>query len=169
MIASSAALAISDIPFNGPVGAVRVGYIDGSFRINPGLKEIEASALNLVIAGTADAIMMVEGGANELTEDQMLEALAIGHGEIKKVVALQNDLVAKVGKAKPASTAVSTITRRNITALASAIPALRSEPSPASSRSLPASEAVTAVEETIAPAAAVASTPREGPSSLTPA
>ncbi len=100
MIASSAAVAISDIPFNGPIGAVRVGYIDGSFRINPGLKEIEASSLNLVVAGTADAIMMVEGGANELTEDQMLEALSVAHGEIKRLVKLQNDLVAKVGKQK---------------------------------------------------------------------
>ena len=100
MIASSAALAISDIPFNGPIGAVRVGYIDGTFRINPGLKEIEASVLNLVIAGTADAVMMVEGGASELTEDQMLEALSIGHAEIKKIVALQTDLAGKVGKDK---------------------------------------------------------------------
>jgi polyribonucleotide nucleotidyltransferase len=100
MIASSAAVAISDIPFNGPIGAVRVGHIDGTFRINPGYKELAASALNLVVAGTADAIMMVEGGANELTEDQMLEALEIAHREIKKIVALQLDLVAKVGKKK---------------------------------------------------------------------
>jgi polyribonucleotide nucleotidyltransferase len=100
MLASSAALAISDIPFNGPVGAVRVGYIDGSYRINPGLKEIDSSDLNLVVAGTADAIMMVEGGARELSEEQMLEALAIAHREIKKLVALQQDLVAKVGKTK---------------------------------------------------------------------
>ena len=100
MIASSAAVAISDIPFNGPIGAVRVGYIDGTFRINPGYKELVASTLNLVVAGTADAIMMVEGGASELTEDQMLEALETAHREIKKIVALQQELVAKVGKAK---------------------------------------------------------------------
>jgi polyribonucleotide nucleotidyltransferase len=100
MLASSAALAISDIPFNGPVGAVRIGYIDGSYRINPGLKEIESSDLNLVVAGTADAIMMVEGGARELSEEQMLEALSIAHAEIKKLVALQQDLAAKVGKTK---------------------------------------------------------------------
>lgn len=100
MIASSAAVAISDIPFNGPIGAVRVGYIDGKFCINPGYKEIVASSLNLVVAGTADAIMMVEGGASELSEDQMLEALAIAHREIKKIVALQLELVAKVGKKK---------------------------------------------------------------------
>jgi len=100
MIASSAALAISDVPFAGPVGAVRVGLLEGKFVINPGYKEIALSALNLVVAGTADAIMMVEGGANELTEAQMLEALEAAHREIKKIVALQNDLVAKVGKAK---------------------------------------------------------------------
>lgn len=100
MIASSAALAISDVPFAGPVGAVRVGLLEGKFVINPGYKEIALSALNLVVAGTADAIMMVEGGANELTEAQMLEALETAHREIKKIVALQNDLAAKVGKAK---------------------------------------------------------------------
>jgi polyribonucleotide nucleotidyltransferase len=100
MIASSAAVAISDIPFSGPVGAVRVGYLDGKFVINPGLKEIESSSLNLVVAGTDGAIMMVEGGAKELSEDQMLEALDIAHREIKKIVALQQELVAKVGKPK---------------------------------------------------------------------
>jgi len=100
MVASSAALAISDIPFNGPIGAVRIGFIEGKFIVNPGHKEIETTLLNLVVAGTADAIMMVEGGANELTEDQMLEALETAHREIKKIVALQNDLAAKVGKAK---------------------------------------------------------------------
>jgi polyribonucleotide nucleotidyltransferase len=100
MIASSAALAISDVPFNGPIGAVRIGLIEGKFVVNPGHKDIDLSALNLVVAGTADAIMMVEGGAKELTEDQMLEALETAHREIKKIVALQNDLAKKVGKAK---------------------------------------------------------------------
>ncbi len=102
MVASSAALAISDIPFNGPIGAVRIGLVDGKYIINPGQKEIETTQLNLVVAGTADAIMMVEGGANELTEDQMLEALETAHREIKKIVALVNELVAKVGKSKRA-------------------------------------------------------------------
>jgi polyribonucleotide nucleotidyltransferase len=100
MVASSAALAISDIPFNGPIGAVRIGLVDGKYIINPGQKEIETTRLNLVVAGTAHAIMMVEGGANELTEDQMLEALETAHREIKKIVALVNELVAKVGKSK---------------------------------------------------------------------
>ncbi|HTG02080.1 MAG TPA: polyribonucleotide nucleotidyltransferase, partial [Nitrospirota bacterium] len=81
MISSSAALSISDIPFNGPVGAVRIGYVEDKFVINPGQKELETTKLNLVVAGTADAIMMVEGGANELTEDQMLEALDTAHRE----------------------------------------------------------------------------------------
>ena len=100
MVASSAALAISDIPFRGPIGAVRIGLVDGKFVINPGHKDLETTKLNLVVAGTADAIMMVEGGANELTEDQMLEALETAHREIKKIVALQKELVAKVGKPK---------------------------------------------------------------------
>lgn len=100
MIASSAALAISDIPFRGPIGAVRIGLVDGTYIINPGRKELETTRLNLVVAGTADAIMMVEGGANELTEDQMLEALETAHREIKKIVGLVNELAAKVGKPK---------------------------------------------------------------------
>jgi polyribonucleotide nucleotidyltransferase len=100
MIASSAALAISDIPFRGPIGAVRIGFADGKYLINPDHKELETTKLNLVVAGTVDAIMMVEGGAMELTEDQMLEALETAHREIKKIVALVNELAAKVGKPK---------------------------------------------------------------------
>ncbi len=100
MIASSAAIAISDIPFNGPIGAVRIGFVDDKFIINPGQKELETTRLNLVVAGTADAIMMVEGGAAELTENQMLEALETAHREIKKLVSLQNELVSKIGKPK---------------------------------------------------------------------
>ncbi len=100
MIASSAALSISDIPFKGPIGAVRIGYRNGSFIVNPGQKENGESELNLVVAGTADAIMMVEGGANELTEEQMLDALELAHGEIRKIVELQNELVSMVGKPK---------------------------------------------------------------------
>jgi len=100
MIASSAALAISDIPFNGPIGAVRIAFVEGKYLVNPDKKALETTRLNLVVAGTADAIMMVEGGAQELTEDQMLEALETAHREIKKIVALVNELVAKIGKAK---------------------------------------------------------------------
>lgn len=100
MISSSAALAISDIPFNGPIGAVRVGRVNGSFVVNPSLKDIEASDLNLVVAGTKDAIMMVEAGANELSEEDVLNAIEFGHNEIKKIVSLQEELIAKVGKPK---------------------------------------------------------------------
>ena len=100
MIAVSAALTISGIPFNGPIGACRVGYVNGEYVLNPTASQLKESQLNLVVAGTEDAIMMVEGGAKELTEDQMLEALETAHREIKKIVSLQNDLVAKVGKEK---------------------------------------------------------------------
>lgn len=100
MVSSSAALAISDIPFNGPIGAVRVGRVNGTLVINPSLKDMEVSDLNLVVAGTKEAIMMVEAGANELSEEDMLKALVFGHGEIKKIVALQEELAAKVGKPK---------------------------------------------------------------------
>lgn len=105
---ASAALTISDIPFLGPIGAVRIGYVDGSFVVNPAIKGNEAPALNLVVAGTADGIMMVEGGAQELSEDQMLDALALAHSEIKKLVALQQQLAAKVGKEKRVVIAVET-------------------------------------------------------------
>ncbi len=105
---ASAALTISDIPFLGPIGAVRIGYVDGSFVVNPAIKGNDAPALNLVVAGTIDGIMMVEGGAQELSEDQMLDALALAHGEIKKLVALQQQLAAKVGKEKRVVVAVET-------------------------------------------------------------
>ncbi len=105
---ASAALTISDIPFLGPIGAVRIGYVDGSFVVNPAIKGNDAPALNLVVAGTIDGIMMVEGGAQELSEDQMLDALTLAHGEIKKLVALQQQLAAKVGKEKRVVVAVET-------------------------------------------------------------
>ncbi|HAS53951.1 MAG TPA: polyribonucleotide nucleotidyltransferase [Nitrospiraceae bacterium] len=108
VVSASAALAISDIPFLGPIGAVRIGYVDGSFVVNPAIKGNDVPALNLVVAGTADGIMMVEGGAQELSEDQLLDALALAHSEIKKLVALQQQLVAKVGKEKRVVKAVET-------------------------------------------------------------
>ncbi|HEY3346751.1 MAG TPA: polyribonucleotide nucleotidyltransferase [Nitrospirota bacterium] len=92
VIGSSAALTISDIPFSGPVSAVRVGRIDGQFVVNPSLKEMENSVLDLVVAGTEDAIMMVESWAKELSEDLMLDALELAHNEIKNLCALQNEL-----------------------------------------------------------------------------
>lgn len=98
--AASAALAISDIPWEGPVGAVRVGYIDGQFIINPTYAQIDASALDLRIAGTRDAILMVEAGANELPEDLMVKALEIGHQAIQPIVDLIEKMAAEVGKPK---------------------------------------------------------------------
>ncbi|MCB9010942.1 MAG: polyribonucleotide nucleotidyltransferase [Actinobacteria bacterium] len=97
---ASAALTISDLPFQGPVGAVRIGLIGDDFIINPTLQELDESDLDLVVAGTSEAISMVEAGAKEVDEDSMLEALAIAHDEIKKLCAAQNELREKVGKPK---------------------------------------------------------------------
>nr|WP_082053187.1 polyribonucleotide nucleotidyltransferase [Paenibacillus sp. VKM B-2647] len=100
MIGCSAALSISEIPFNGPVGGVIVGRVDGELVINPTTAQAEKSDLHLVVAGTKDAIMMVEAGAEEVPEEVMLEAIMFGHDEIKKIVALQEQLVAEAGKPK---------------------------------------------------------------------
>src|SRR5881628_1548811 len=100
IIASSAALAISNTPFNGPVGAVRVGRLKGEFVINPVLGVLEECDLNLVVAGTADAVMMVEGGANGLPEHVMIAAIERAHVEIKRIVAMIQKLVAVSGKPK---------------------------------------------------------------------
>ena len=100
MIGASAALSLSDIPFNGPIGGVRVGRVNGQFVINPTVEQMEQSDLNLAVAGTADAISMVEAGANELPEDVILEAILFGHEEIKRIVAFVNDMVAIAGKPK---------------------------------------------------------------------
>lgn len=98
--AMSAALVISDIPFNGPVGAVRVGLLKGDLVINPDLSEVESLELNIVVAGTEDAVMMVEGSAAEVSEKILLDAIEYGHAEIKRLVAIQNELRSRVGKAK---------------------------------------------------------------------
>ena len=100
MIGSSCALAISDIPWDGPTGSVRVGRVDGEFVINPTLAQRAVSDINLTVAGTKDAIMMVEAGANEVPEDVMLDAIFFGHEEIKKIVAFIDGVVAEVGKPK---------------------------------------------------------------------
>lgn len=99
-IGASAALSISDIPFNGPIAEVRVGRLDNNFIINPTINQIEKSDLELVVAGTKDSIMMVEGEAKELSEDVMLDALKFAHQEIKKIISVQEELVAEVGKPK---------------------------------------------------------------------
>jgi polyribonucleotide nucleotidyltransferase len=104
MNGASAALMISSIPFAGPVGAVRIGKIDGNFVVNPPEEDLLAtdggSDLDLVVAGSEDAILMVEAGANEISEAEILDALDIAHSEIKKICALQRELAEKVGKEK---------------------------------------------------------------------
>ncbi|MBI4849051.1 MAG: polyribonucleotide nucleotidyltransferase [Nitrospirae bacterium] len=104
IIGMSAALCISDIPFDGPVGAVRMGILKDSFVVNPDLQEIEECDFTLVVAGTEEAAMMVEGGGLEITESVLLEALDIAHKEIKNVVNLQKQLVSLIGKTKRAVT-----------------------------------------------------------------
>jgi len=99
---ASAALAISDIPFNGPVAEVRVGLLRDELIINPTHEQTEASELELVVAGTEDSIMMVEGEANEVSEETTLKALQFAHEAIKKLVQLQKDFAAECGKAKRA-------------------------------------------------------------------
>nr|WP_027973711.1 polyribonucleotide nucleotidyltransferase [Streptococcus porci] len=100
MFGSSLALSISDIPFNGPIAGVQVGYVDGEFIINPDKAQAAKSALELTVAGTKEAINMVESGAKELSEDIMLEALLIGHKAIQELIALQEEIVVAVGKEK---------------------------------------------------------------------
>ncbi|MGM1045237.1 polyribonucleotide nucleotidyltransferase [Paenibacillus uliginis N3/975] len=100
MIGTSAALSISDVPFNGPIGGVAVGRIDGKLIINPTIAEQEISDVYLVVSGTKDAIMMVEAEANEVPEEVMLEAIMFGHDEIKKIVATIEELVSIAGKEK---------------------------------------------------------------------
>ena len=100
MIGSSVALSISDIPFAGPTGSVTVGLIDGAYVINPDMEQREKSILHLTVSGTKDAVMMVEAGAKEVTEDEMLEAIMLAHAEIKKLVTFQEEIVAEVGKEK---------------------------------------------------------------------
>ncbi len=98
--AGSAALMISDIPFGGPVGAVRVGFVDGKLVVNPTLQEMEVSTLDLRVAGTKDAILMVEAGAKEVTEVLMVEALELAHKSIIPICELQERMAAEIGKPK---------------------------------------------------------------------
>ena len=96
MIGTSAALAISGIPFNGPIGAARVGYIDGQYVLNPTATELKTSQLNLVVAGTQQAVLMVESEAHELTEDVMLGSVMFGHQQMQAVIELINQLADEV-------------------------------------------------------------------------
>ena len=100
IVGASAALCISDIPFGGPVGAVRVGRINGEFVINPLMSQFAESDLDLVIAGTRDAVMMVEAEAGQLPETEMLAALERGHEALQETIAMQEELISKISKAK---------------------------------------------------------------------
>ena len=102
IIGMSAALHISNIPFGGPVGAVRVGRLDGKLIVYPDSTELDNLDLNLVVAGTEDAVIMVEGGGAEVSEEALIEAIDFAHQEIKRIVAAQNELRSKVGKEKRA-------------------------------------------------------------------
>ena len=100
MFGSSLALAISDIPFDGPIAGVQVGYVDGELIINPSQAQKESSLLELTVAGSRDAINMVESGAKELSEEVMLEALLKGHEAVRDLIAFQDEIVKAVGKEK---------------------------------------------------------------------
>ncbi|ASS93186.1 polyribonucleotide nucleotidyltransferase [Peribacillus simplex] len=100
MLGSSLALSVSDIPFEGPIAGVVVGRINNEFIINPTVDQLAQSDINLTVAGTKDAINMVEAGANEVPEETMLEAIMFGHDEIKKIIAFQEKIVAEIGKEK---------------------------------------------------------------------
>ena len=101
MIGSSVALSISDIPWAGPTGSVVVGLVDGEYVINPDAAQREKSTIHLNLAGTKDAILMIEAGANEVTNDEMVGAIMFGHSEIKKICAfIEDEIVPVVGKAK---------------------------------------------------------------------
>ena len=100
MIGASCALSVSDIPFGGPIAGVHVGRINGEFIINPTKEQLDVSEMDLIVAGSADAVMMVEAGVKELPEEVVLEAILFGHEEIKKIVAFQEEIKAAVGKEK---------------------------------------------------------------------
>lgn len=100
MIGSSVALAISDIPWEGPTGSVLIGMVDGQFIVNPSLEQREASTMHLVVSGTKEAIMMVEAGAQEVPEDTILDAIMFAHEEIKKIVEFIEEIVKEIGKPK---------------------------------------------------------------------
>lgn len=100
MIGSSVALSISDIPFNGPIGAVSVGYVDGNYIINPNKEQAKVSEMELTVAGTKEAIMMVEAGAKELPESVMLEAILFGHEEIKRICEFIEEIQKEIGLEK---------------------------------------------------------------------
>ena len=100
MIGASAALAVSQIPWAGPIGAVNVGYVDGEYVINPTVAQREVSLMNLTVAGTSEAVLMVEAGAKEVSEEVMLGGILFAHEEVKKIVEFIGGIVAEIGKPK---------------------------------------------------------------------
>ncbi|TAK26208.1 MAG: polyribonucleotide nucleotidyltransferase [Chloroflexota bacterium] len=100
LLGGSSALTISDIPFDGPVAAVRVGYVDGEYVLNPTLSQLKQSRLDLVVAGTDEAVNMLEAGANEVPESVVIEAISFGHRAVKELIALQRRMRAEIGKPK---------------------------------------------------------------------
>ncbi len=100
MLGASLALCISNIPFDGPIAGVKVGYVDGNFIVNPSVEELSRSAIDLTVAGTKEALNMVEAGAHEVSEDLMLDALMFGHEKVKELCEIQDMIIAKVGKPK---------------------------------------------------------------------
>ena len=98
IIGASAAMSLSGIPFFGPLGAVRVGYIDGEYIVNPSKTELESSQMDLVVAATETAVMMVESEAKELSEEIMLGAVVFGHEQMQAVISMINEMVAEAGK-----------------------------------------------------------------------
>ncbi|MBN1899142.1 MAG: polyribonucleotide nucleotidyltransferase [Spirochaetes bacterium] len=118
VIASSTALTISDIPFNNPVGAVRMGKVEGEFIINPTFQEMEKSDIDLIVAGTKDGITMVEGHSKEVSEDDMIQACQLAHAKIKEIVKLQEELVKDAGvkKMEPELFVVPDDLRTNVSA-----------------------------------------------------
>ena len=100
MIGASAALCVSDIPFEGPIAGVRVGLIDGQYIVNPTIDQFKVSRLNLAVAGTTDAILMVEAGCKEISEQEMLDAIFFAHENIKKICEFISGIQAEIGKPK---------------------------------------------------------------------
>ena len=100
MLGASLALCISNIPFDGPIAGVKVGYVDGNFIVNPSVEQLSRSAIDLTVAGTKEALNMVDAGAHEVSEDLMLDALMFGHEKVKELCEIQDMIIAKVGKPK---------------------------------------------------------------------
>ena len=108
MIGSSAALAVSNIPWNGPTGTVVVGSVDGKYVINPDEAQRAKSTMHVTVSGTKDAVLMVEAGANEVSEEDMLNAILFAHEEIKKIVAFIEGIANEIGKPKSVVALVTT-------------------------------------------------------------